>query len=75
MELIRESLVCNIKGCSSASQSLKLARCIGLKSKLNSAFVLDSYRVVETLRDEEKVGHAKEKWPARWFGRLGGGIR
>jgi hypothetical protein len=31
--------------------------------------------VVETLRDEEIVGYAKEKWPARWVGRLGGGIR
>jgi hypothetical protein len=38
--------VCNIKGSSSASQSLKLARCIGLKSKLKSTFTLDCYRVV-----------------------------
>jgi hypothetical protein len=45
VELIRESLVCNIKGRSSASQSLKLARGIGLKSKLKSTFFLDSYRV------------------------------
>jgi hypothetical protein len=37
MESIRESLVCDIEGCSSASQSLKLARFIGLKSKLKPA--------------------------------------
>jgi hypothetical protein len=42
---IRESLVCNTKSCSSASQSLKLARYIGLKGKLKSTFFLDSYRV------------------------------
>ena len=46
MESIRESLVCNFEGCSSASQALKLARCIGLKSKLKPAFALESYRVV-----------------------------
>ena len=22
-----------------------------------------------------RVGRAKEKWPSRWYGRLGGGIR
>jgi hypothetical protein len=38
--------MCNVEGCSSASQALKLARRIGLTSKLKSAFVLDSYRVV-----------------------------
>jgi hypothetical protein len=38
--------MCNVKGCSSALQALKLARRIGLISKLKSAFVLDSYRVV-----------------------------
>jgi hypothetical protein len=45
VELIRESLVCNIEGCSSASQSLKLARRVGLKSKLKPAFVLYRYYV------------------------------
>jgi hypothetical protein len=38
--------MCNVKGCSSALQALKLARRIGLTSKLKSAFILDSYRVV-----------------------------
>jgi hypothetical protein len=38
--------MCNVKGCSSALQALKLARRIGLTSKLKSTFVLDSYRVV-----------------------------
>jgi hypothetical protein len=37
--------VCNIEGCSSALQSLKLARLIGLKSKLKPAFVLDRYYI------------------------------
>jgi hypothetical protein len=37
--------VCDIEGCSSASQSLKLARLVGLKSKLKPAFVLDRYHV------------------------------
>jgi hypothetical protein len=37
--------VCNVKGSSSALQSLKLARYIGLKSKLKSTFILDRYRV------------------------------
>jgi hypothetical protein len=37
--------VCNIKGCSSALQSLKLARLIGLKSKLKPTFILDRYYV------------------------------
>jgi hypothetical protein len=45
IELIREFLVCNIEGCSSASQSLKLARRVGLKRKLKSAFVLYRYHV------------------------------
>jgi hypothetical protein len=45
MESIRESLVCDIEGCSSASRSLELARFIGLKSKLKPAFVLDRYYV------------------------------
>jgi hypothetical protein len=36
----------NVKSCSSALQALKLARRIGLISKLKSAFVLDSYYVV-----------------------------
>ena len=45
VEPIRESLVRNVKGCSSASQSLKLARFISVKSKLKSTFVLNSYRV------------------------------
>ena len=35
----------NIKGYSSALQSLKLARFISVKSKLKSTFVLNSYRV------------------------------
>jgi hypothetical protein len=35
----------NIKGCSSALQSLKLARLVGLKSELKPAFVLDRYYV------------------------------
>jgi hypothetical protein len=26
--------------------------------------------VVETLRDKEKIGYAKEKWPARWWSTL-----
>jgi hypothetical protein len=34
-----------VKGCSSASQALKFARGISLKSKLYSAFVLNCYRV------------------------------
>jgi hypothetical protein len=42
---IRESLVCDIEDCSSVLQSLKLARFIGLKSKLKPAFVLDRYHV------------------------------
>jgi hypothetical protein len=37
--------VYDIKSCSSASQSLELARYIGLKGKLKSTFFLDSYRV------------------------------
>jgi hypothetical protein len=45
VESIRESLVCDIEGCSSATQSLKMARFIGLKSKLKPAFVLDRYHV------------------------------
>jgi hypothetical protein len=45
VESIRESLVCNIEGCSSASQSLKLARIVGLKSKLKPAFVMNRYHV------------------------------
>jgi len=45
VEPIRESLVHNIKGYSSALQSLKLARFISVKSKLKSTFVLNSYRV------------------------------
>jgi hypothetical protein len=46
VEPIRESLVCNVKGNSSTSQSLKLARCIGLKGKLKSTFFLDCYHVL-----------------------------
>jgi hypothetical protein len=42
---IRESLVCDIEGCSGVLQSLKLARFIGLESKLKPAFVLDRYQV------------------------------
>jgi hypothetical protein len=38
--------MCNVKGCSSALQALKLARRIGLISKLKSTFILDSYCVV-----------------------------
>jgi hypothetical protein len=38
--------MCNVEGCSSALQALKLARRIGLISKLKSAFVLDSYCVM-----------------------------
>ena len=45
VEPIRESLVRNVKGYSSASQSLKLARFISVKSKLKPTFVLNSYRV------------------------------
>jgi hypothetical protein len=36
----------NIKGSSSALQSLELARCIGLKSKLKSTFTLDCYCIM-----------------------------
>jgi hypothetical protein len=46
MELIRESLVCNVEGFSSALQALKLARRIGLISKLKPSFILDSYCVM-----------------------------
>jgi hypothetical protein len=38
--------VCNVEGFSSASQALKLARRIGLISKLKPAFNLNSYCVV-----------------------------
>jgi hypothetical protein len=71
VELIRESLVCNIEGSSSALQSLRLARYIGLKSKLKSTFVLDSCCVAllrhYVLRRKLVV--------LRKNGRLGGGIR
>jgi hypothetical protein len=66
--------VCSIEGCSSASQSLKLARYISLKSKFKSIFVLDSYRIA-LLRHyvvRRKLVVPKERWPAWWFGRLGG---
>jgi hypothetical protein len=46
MEPIREPLVFDIEGCSSASQALELARSIGLKSKIKSTFFLNSYRAV-----------------------------
>jgi hypothetical protein len=46
VEPIREPLVWNVKGCSSASQALKLACSIGRKSKIKSAPFLNSYRVV-----------------------------
>jgi hypothetical protein len=71
VESIRESLVCDIEGCSSASQSLKLARFIGLKSKLKPAFVLDTYHVALL---EHYVMRTKLVVP-RENGRLGGGIR
>jgi hypothetical protein len=45
VEPIREPLVLYVEGCSSASQALKFARDIGLKSELYSAFVLNCYRV------------------------------
>jgi hypothetical protein len=38
--------MCNVEGCSSALQALKLARRIGLTSELKFTFILDSYRVV-----------------------------
>jgi hypothetical protein len=46
VESIREPLVWNVKGCSSASQALKLACYIGRKSKIKSAPFLNSYHVV-----------------------------
>ena len=42
---IREPLVFNVKGYSSASQAFKLARCISLKCKVNPAFLFNRYRV------------------------------
>jgi hypothetical protein len=71
VESIRESLVCNVEGYSSASQALKLARRIGLTSKLKPAFVSDSYSVV-LLR--HYVTRIKLVVP-RKSGRLGSGIR
>jgi hypothetical protein len=82
VEPIRESLVCNIKSYSSASQSLKLARYIGLKGKLKSTFFLDSYRIAllrhyvmrrKLVMPRKNAGSMV--WPARWFGRLDGGVR
>jgi hypothetical protein len=46
MEPIREPLVFDIEGCSRASQALKLARGIGLKSKIKLTFFLNSYCAV-----------------------------
>jgi hypothetical protein len=71
VEPIREPLVWNVKGCSSASQALKLACSIGQKSKIKSAPFLNSYRVV-LLR--HYVLRRKLVVP-RKSGRLDGGIR
>jgi hypothetical protein len=46
MELIREPLVFDIIGCSSALQALKFTCSIHVKSKIKSAFFLNSHRVV-----------------------------
>jgi hypothetical protein len=77
VEPIRESLVCNIKSYSSASQSLKLARYIGLKGKLKSTFFLDSYRIAllrhyvmrrKLVMPRKNAGSMV--WPARWWSTL-----
>jgi hypothetical protein len=63
VESIRKSLVRNIEGCSSASQSLKLARCIGLKSKVGLAGSVVEYGKPkprnEVLSDTEELSRRK----------------
>jgi hypothetical protein len=60
--------VFDVKGCSSASQALKLACSIGRKSKIKSAPFLNSYRVV-LLRHYVLIG---KLIVLRKSGRLGG---
>jgi hypothetical protein len=49
MEPVRESLIMYVKGSSSASYGLKLARLETLKGKVNSTFLL-IYKILRLLR-------------------------
>ena len=71
MEPIREPLVFDVEGYSSVSQALKLARGIALKSKIESAFFLKSYRAI-LLRHCILI---RIRALPRKSGRLGGRIR